>query len=1059
MNDALRETFKAPGSIYRGAPFWSWNNRLDAEQLKRQIDCFKEMGLGGFHMHPRTGLDTEYLSDAFFDMVKACRDHAEKNGMLAWLYDEDRWPSGAAGGIVTKEERFRARHLLFTATPYAADESLGTSEARSTAAGQRNGNGHLLAVYEIGLVDGLLVSYRRLAEGEAPAAGALVWYAYLEVATPSTWFNNQTYVDTMSQEAMQRFIEVTHERYYQEVGESFGKSIPAIFTDEPQFTHKQSLSRAEGKQDVVLPWTEDLSVTFAEAYGGDILDHLPEVFWELPEGAASVWRYRYHDHVCERFTQAFSDTIGDWCEKHGIALTGHMMAEQTLESQTNALGESMRGYRSFQIPGIDVLLDRMEEEYATAKQAQSAAHQYGRSGVLSELYGVTNWDFDFAGHKRQGDWQAALGVTYRVHHLSHVSLAGEAKRDYPASINYQSPWYKEYPVVEDHFARVNAMLTSGKPEVRIGVIHPIESYWLCSGPAEQTQEEREERDTNFSNLIQWLLYAFLDFDFISESLLPEQANAPKQGGFAVGEMEYDTILVPGLRTIRSSTLARLEAFAEAGGSVIFAGEIPSLVDAEPSEAPAALARRCQAVSYCASRILAALEPLRDVGLVDRNGVQVHGCLHQLRREDEGRTLFVCNTDRDKGKGDVDGLTQTLTVAAMTLTVRGQWQVDLLDTASGEVTALAAQYRDGTTLLPCIFEAHGHLLLSLTPGRRETGASLVPPVRQEIARVSGPVPVTLSEPNVLLLDHAEYRVDDQGWRPKRHLLELDPILHSELGLPAAGGQMAQPWADHDPVMHAATVRLRFTIESRVGVAASQLALENVGGTEILFDGETVSADVMGYFTDEAIQTVALPAFEAGEHTIELVIDYTRKTYIEWCYLLGDFGVEVRGDRAVITEPVRGLAFGDWTGQGLPFYAGNVTYHCSLPVGGDNLSLRLPHIAGPVVTLSRNGTTESLAFAPRRAVLGPVEKDDAVDLTVFGNRANAFGQVHGVNAGPWWGPGSWRTTGDEWADEYQLFPMGLLTAPMMEGWAGVAGTVMKGNAFKMKLKPGVNAEEGK
>jgi len=132
-------------------------------------------------------------------------------------------------------------------------------------------------------------------------------------------------------------------------------------------------------------------------------------------------------------------------------LTGHMMSEQSLESQTSALGEAMRSYRSFQLPGIDMLCDY--REYTTAKQAQSASNQYGRPGVISELYGVTNWDFDFRGHKLSGDWQAALGVTTRVHHLNWVSMEGEAKRDYPAAIGYQSPWYKEYPMIEDHFGR------------------------------------------------------------------------------------------------------------------------------------------------------------------------------------------------------------------------------------------------------------------------------------------------------------------------------------------------------------------------------------------------------------------------------------------------------------------------------------------------------------------------------------------------------------------------------------------------------------------------------
>ena len=78
------------------------------------------------------------------------------------------------------------------------------------------------------------------------------------------------------------------------------------------------------------------------------------------------------------------------------------MEEPTLQRQTAAMGEVMRSYRAFDIPGIDMLCD--QRELSTAKQAESAAHQYGRIGVMSELYGVTDWDFDFRGHKLQGDW-------------------------------------------------------------------------------------------------------------------------------------------------------------------------------------------------------------------------------------------------------------------------------------------------------------------------------------------------------------------------------------------------------------------------------------------------------------------------------------------------------------------------------------------------------------------------------------------------------------------------------------------------------------------------------
>ena len=69
LDDAL---FRDPGCAYRGAPFWAWNCRLDKDILLEQIECFKQMGFGGYHMHPRVGLDTPYLSEEFMEMIRAC---------------------------------------------------------------------------------------------------------------------------------------------------------------------------------------------------------------------------------------------------------------------------------------------------------------------------------------------------------------------------------------------------------------------------------------------------------------------------------------------------------------------------------------------------------------------------------------------------------------------------------------------------------------------------------------------------------------------------------------------------------------------------------------------------------------------------------------------------------------------------------------------------------------------------------------------------------------------------------------------------------------------------
>ena len=114
----LFSTFSSPGVEWRGKPFWSWNGELRQEELVRQVEVMKEMGLGGYFMHSRAGLITEYLGDEWFDLINAVADAGEKAGMEAWLYDEDRWPSGSAGGKVTIDEQYRMKSLyVFESAP------------------------------------------------------------------------------------------------------------------------------------------------------------------------------------------------------------------------------------------------------------------------------------------------------------------------------------------------------------------------------------------------------------------------------------------------------------------------------------------------------------------------------------------------------------------------------------------------------------------------------------------------------------------------------------------------------------------------------------------------------------------------------------------------------------------------------------------------------------------------------------------------------------------------------------------------------------------------------
>lgn len=1002
--------FADPTSEYRATPFWSWNNKLDKDQLCRQIEILKKMGMGGFHMHPRTGLATEYLSEEFLGIVKACCQKAEREQMLAWLYDEDRWPSGFAGGLVTCERRYRVKHLLFTPNPYAGDRKNMPTIAR--AAASRNEDGELLAAYDVVLEKGKLVSGKRI-DPDAEAKGTK-WYAYLEIGKPSSWFNNQAYLDTMSKEAVSRFIEVTHERYRKAVGEYFGGVVPAIFTDEPQFNEKHYLERADQKKDLFMPWTDDFAQSYRAAYGDDILDSLPELFWERADGKSSVARYRYQDHTAERFAEAFCDTIGLWCAQNGIALTGHMMAEQTLGSQTGAVGECMRAYRSFQLPGIDMLCD--SREYGTAKQAQSVARQMGRPGVMSELYGVTSWTYTFNGHKNQGDWQAALGVTVRVPHLAWVSMAGEAKRDYPAAIGHQSPWWAEYPLVENHFARVNTAMTRGHPQVPVAVIHPIESYWLCMGPMDQTAGLRQQREEQFEQITSWLLFGLVDYDFVSEALLPSLAC--EREGFGVGFMSYKAVVVPSLRTIRSTTLDLLEKFADKGGTVIFAGEIPSLVDATESLRAIEFARRCTKIPFDKVSILKSVRPFADIAVKRTDGRDADSLLYQMRDDNGKKRLFLCNTDREFGR-DVE------------IAVAGEYDVELLDTFSGEVWPVAASLADGKTLIPWRFEGTGSALFTLTPGKPSL-VTVPDPVRyKEVGRLSAPVPIELSEPNALLLDQARYRIGDEPWSEKTEVLRLANVIRERLELPEVTGSIAQPWTDKEPCVVKAQVQVLFEIESTIDVPASRLAIEDPDTLKITLDGVEVPHKDDGWWVDEAIRTVPMPPIPAGRHELIIEVPFHRKTNLEWCYLLGDFGVKVCGRTAKIVEPVRKLHFGDICGQGLPFYTGNIVYRCPL-TGGRETAIEVPWFGAPLLSVCLDGKPAGkIAFPPYRLDLGCLaEGERLLEITSFGNRANAFGPVH--NCDPhlsWHGPHCWRTAGTQWSDEYQLKPTGILVAPIV------------------------------
>ncbi len=99
------DVFLNPPAEYRSAPFYSLNDRLDTAELVKQIHAFRDAGYGGFFLHSRTGLLTEYLGKEWWEAMDASVGAAKQTGLNAWFYDEDKWPSGFAGGKVPLASR------------------------------------------------------------------------------------------------------------------------------------------------------------------------------------------------------------------------------------------------------------------------------------------------------------------------------------------------------------------------------------------------------------------------------------------------------------------------------------------------------------------------------------------------------------------------------------------------------------------------------------------------------------------------------------------------------------------------------------------------------------------------------------------------------------------------------------------------------------------------------------------------------------------------------------------------------------------------------------------
>lgn len=1015
----LYNEFLVPSSEYRGKPFWAWNGRLEKEELLRQVQVMKEMGFGGFFMHSRTGLETEYLGDEWFELINACADEAEKLGMEAWLYDEDRWPSGIAGGMVTVNPEYRMKSVKLSIMKEANFQW----------------DDNILAAFSCRL-DGLSVFGCKRISGTVQSMNDILVFRVIEMSKNS-FYNGYTYLDTLNRKATDKFLELTHEKYEAYCGDRLGKSIKGIFTDEPHRGTLMDTFGAGNDGDIWrAPWTDLLPEEFEKRFGYDLIEKLPELFLK-PEGRnVSQVKWHYIELLTQLFLENFLKPVNEWCEAKGVILTGHMLHEDSLAAQTAMNGSVMRCYEHMGYPGVDVLAEG-NMNYWIVKQLASAARQMGKKYLLSELYGCTGWQMDFESHKAVGDWQALFGINIRCPHLSWYTMEGEAKRDFPASILHQSTWWNEYKHVEDYFSRTGLIMGQGKPCCAVLVISPLESVWCQIHPGwsqglDAKAEGIKELEEKYKDMFHWLAGAHMDFDYGDEDILARHYSISHDDTgeplLKVGEATYKVVLVSGMLTIRSTTIEILDKFIEKGGTVIFAGEAPVYADVLESDAPSALMRKTVQIPMNKNDVVKALAPYQDirVEVTDDKGNNIEDIYCQVRYDGEKYYIMLLNVNREKACRNV----------RVTVNIVGyveEWQLE-----SGKRTQVADSDGNRPAKIQTDFEAGGeHVFVILSGKDAELKAEKV--LKESTAfMVEGSFAYELDETNVCVLDFACCKLGDGEWQEEKEILKTDRDIRRKLGLPLRGGEMLQPWfrkkAEAD-INEGLSLKFVFYIDT-VPQGAVELAIERPEHFGILLNGQKVNSETAsGWWIDKCFSKIPIPSeiLQKGRNIIELRTRFNDSINLEALYLLGQFGVQIEGSNKTLVRLPDKLVAGDLTAQGFPFYTGKVRYRLKMdirPAGGERVFIELEKFeAACIKVVSAGNTDKIISWKPYEAdITEELSSGDEILLETVLTRRNTFGPLHSVPAIlPAYGPEAFITEEDKFSKDYMLIPSGLLSEP--------------------------------
>jgi len=964
-SSAVKKLFPDPPRQYCSAPLWVWNDMLTEKQIVDTLRDLAGQKVKQVFVHPRPGLMTPYLSEEWFRLWKVALKEAERLYMNVWIYDENSYPSGFAGGLVPEAmPESRGRGLVIK-----EQESVGKLDENSVAA---------FRLTESGYVN---VSGMARAGAQLPKGRYLV--ASIRRAGTSPWYGGKFYVDVMYPGVTEKFLAITMDAYTREIGEHYGKRVPGVFTDEPH------IAPAGG-----LPWTDDLPDVFEKRWGYSLIENLPSLV--QPVGDFKQVRHNYIQVLLELFIERWARPYYEYCERHNIEFTGHYWEHEwpnCLRSPDN-----MAMYAWHQRPAIDTLMNQYREDthaqfgnVRAVKELSSVANQLGRKRTLCETYGAGGWDLRFEDMKRIGDWIYALGVNTLNEHLSYITIRGARKRDHPQSFSYHEPWWKAYYVMAEYFNRLSLIMSQGEQINRILVIEPTTSAWMYQGDSSQ-REKLNEIGNQFQQMIMSLEKAQVEYDIGCEDIIARHGST--EGTlFKVGQRAYDTVVLPPLtENLNLRTMALLDAYLEAGGVVVCCGEAPSRIDGRSSNRGAEAARRTGWKQVEASEVPQILMAGSKDGFTIERDKDDKGILfHHRRAIEDGEFLLIVNTSID---------TPSAGVIKSTGRCVERWDPRTAEISMYPFEKAGAGVKVRFELPPC-----GSLLLFMSKKAHEPVIEV-----EETARVvasRGEPEISPTEENVLTLDYVDITAGGQT-KKNIYFYQASQFAFAE------NGMGRNPWDSavqlRDELIKKTfgpgsgfEATYRFTIQQQVPKRL-WIVIERPDFYEITCNGKMVWCKKDSWWLDKTFGKIdIMEASKVGENTVTIKASpFTIYHELEAAYVLGHFKLRATDSGFVIVggqEPA--MELGSWKEQGYPFYAAGVSYRqkfdIARPAGRYLVELRKWY--GSVAEITVNGVPAGyIAYQPWQCDVTELIKSgtNTVEVVVIGTLKNTLGPHHAGTA---------------------------------------------------------------